>query len=243
MKLLNRTLLVILAIGVAAASGCVYWRLLQFKRQLEHFPEHFAFHDDSPYTLISLHPVLSDEDVDDIMELEPSHSGRDADGPWRAYAFAKDPPDGSPDLVYRFGFDGEMLWRIEFPEQFTRLYPGPVLRELLASLGTADLDRDQRAAHGRMMREQIVTHLPNRAVVRRVLGAPVMREMDEGVDVWSYHYRPVTSTKGRRERKRHAYGRFHFGSDGELVTVEAGIGRHSARFDIEDALASDSEKE
>lgn len=244
MKLLNRTLLLFLALGVAATSGCVYWRLLHVKRQLEDFHEHFAFHDGSSYTLVSLHPVLSGEDVDDIMELEPSRQGVDGDGPWRAYAFAKDPGDGSPDLVYRFGFEGEMLRSIEFPEQFTRLYPGPVLQELLASLGAADLDREQRATRGRMIRERILEHLPDRATVRRVLGAPTLREPDdEDIDVWSYNYRPVTSTTGRRERKRHAYGRFHFSPGGELVSVEAGIGKHSMRFDIEDTLASDSEKE
>ena len=244
MKLINRTLMIILAIGVAAGSGCVYWRLLKFKRQLDDFPRHFTFHSDSTYTLVSLHPILTGEDVDDVMELAPSERLSGDDGDWRIYAFAKEPPDDSEDLVYRFGFEAGMLTRIEFPAQFSRLYPGSALQELLMSLGGAEVDRKAHAARGRMLRARLAAHLPDQERLLDILGEPTARDTLPGDELlWNYNYRPVTSTRGEKERKRHAYGRFRFNERRELSRVEAGIGKHGLQFDIEDAQAYESDKE
>ncbi len=233
-----------MAIGVVASSGCIYWRLLKFKRQLNDFPEHFALDTDGSTTLISLHPVLGFEDVEALMEIEPSERLEDVKGNWLIYAFAKEPADGTPHLVYRLGFEAGLLKNIRFPDQFEGIYPGPVLRELLESLGDAKVDKGDRAARGRMLRERIAEHLPDQARLQEILGRPSSREaLEDEQERWHYDYRPITSSAGKTELKRHAYGRFRFTADGELLAVAAGIGKHKLEFDIEDAAASEHQED
>ncbi len=244
MRLIHRTLLVLLAIGVVASSGCIYWRLLKFKRQLDNFPEHFALSTDGSTTLTSLHPILGIEDVEGLMEISPSETFEGVEGRRLVYAFAKEPADGTPPLVYRLEFEDGLLKRIHFPEQFDAIYPGPVLKELLESLGDADVDRGDHAARGHMLRERIAEHLPDRNRLMDVLGRPSARESLVGdEECWHYDYRPVTSSVGETERKRRAYGRFRFTADGDLVAVAAGIGKHKLEFDIDGASASEQEEE
>jgi hypothetical protein len=240
MRLIHRTLLILLAIGVVASSGCIYWRLLKFKHQLDDFSEHFALSTDGSTTLMSLHPILGIEDVEGLMEIAPSERYEDAGGSWLVYAFAKEPADGTPPLVYRLGFEKGLLRQIRFPEQFDGIYPGPVLRELLESLGAADVDRGDRVAHGQMLRQRIAEHLPDRTRLEEVLGQPSHHEILSGnEEQWHYDYRPITSSAGKVELKRRAYGRFRFSAAGDLVAVAAGIGKHKLEFDIEGAPASE----
>ena len=238
----RRLLMILLVIGVAT-TGCVYWRLLKFKHQLDDFHENFAFQSDSTYTLVSRHPLLSGGDIDGIMEVEPTERATRGGLEWRDYAFAKEPPDGSPPLVYRFGFEDDLLERIEFPTQFTLLYPDTMLTSLLASLGQADVDKGERSARARLMREQLATSLPDRRRLAAVLGPPVERDSSETGERWIYRYRLDTTTQGKAERKRRARGEFVFGPNGDLLSLEAALGRHALSFDVEAARAADDRKE
>lgn len=234
----RRTLCLLLALGALGLSGCVYWRLLKFKQQLGDFGAHFSFASDSCYALQCLHPLLDGGDIDGLMEVEPSRREQAGGYDWRVYAFVKDPPDGSPPLVYRLGFAGDRLARIEFPAQFTPLYPEDGLRELLASLGEADLDRGERRARARLARERLAAELPDRPRVAAVLGAPSERVEEAGEEIWHYRYRLDTRTEGKAERKRRARGEFRFDGEGRLTRLAAGIGKHELRFDVEAARAA-----
>jgi len=233
----RRTLATFLAIGALALAGCVYWRLFQFKQQLGDFSTNFSVESGEAYTLVSLHPLLSGEDVDGLMEVEPSRREQAAGLEWWVYAFHKDPPDGSAPLVYRLGFAGDRLERVEFPAQFTQLYPEDGLSALLASLGGAELDRRERRARARLAREQLAAGLPDRAGVDSALGAPSERVPEADGETWTYRYRLETVTTGEAERKRRAVGQFSFDSAGSLRQLAAGIGRHNLTFDVEGARA------
>ncbi len=240
MILLRRTLLVLLAVGVVTGSGCVYWRLLKFKHQLNDFSAHFAFASDSSYALVCLHPLLDGGDVEGLMEVAPSRYEQGDGLEWRVYAFFKEPADGTAPLVYRLGFAEDRLARIEFPTQFTQLYPEESLRELLAALGSADVDRSERSARARLAREQLAAQLPDRARLAELLGEPSERGAQdepatEGGESWTYRYRLDTVTQGAAERKRRAKGEFRFDAEGRLTQLTAGIGKHVLRFDVEAA--------
>ncbi len=233
----RRIILVLLTIGVAAASGCVYWRLLKFKQQLGDFPTHFAFASDSSYALVCRHPLLEGGDVDGLMEVAPSRRQQGDGLEWRVYDFVKDPADASAPLTYRLGFAEGKLVRIEFPAQFTLLFPEDGLRELLASLGKADVDRAERSARARLAREHLAARLPDRARLAAVLGEPSERAAADSSEIWSYHYRLDTSTEAAAARKRRALGEFHFDAEGRLMRLAANIGKHVLRFDVEEARA------
>lgn len=234
---MRRTLVTILAIGALALAGCVYWRLLQFKQQLGDFSANFSVENGRCYTLVSLHPLLRGEDVDGLMGVEPSRREQAAGLEWRVYAFHKEPPDGAAPLVYRLGFAGDRLQRIEFPAQFTQLYPEDGLSGLLAALGGAELDRRERRARARLAREQLAAGLPDRAGVDSALGAPGERVPEADGETWIYRYRLETVTAGKAERKRRAFGQFSFDSAGRLRQLAAGIGRHDLTFDVAGARA------
>jgi hypothetical protein len=232
MKRIRRFLPVIMAIGVAASSGCVYWRLLQFKRQLDRFNEHFEFRSDSVYTLVAREPLLSGEDIDEIMEVEPTRRERDAELDWRVYAFQQ-VPNGRAPLDYRMGFRDGVLVELQFPAQFTDLYPEAAIRELLESLGRAEVERETASTRS-SLRRRLCDQLPDSVKVESALGPPSERDFDirQGARRWLYRYRILTPTTGKKEEKRRAWGCFWFGEDAALVRVDAGIGRHELRFDI-----------
>jgi len=239
---LRRMLLMLLAVSLLAAGGCVYWRLLKFKHQLDDFNTHFAFASDSSYALVCLHPLLGGGDIDGLMEVAPSRREQQDGLEWRIYAFVKEPADGTAPLVYRLGFAEDRLSRIEFPAQFTQLYPEDGLRELLASLGGADVDRGERSARARLARERLAARLPDRAKLAAVLGEPSEHAAADSSETWSYRYRLDTVTQGRAERKRRATGEFHFDAAGQLTQLAAGIGKHVLRFDVETARGDEPER-
>ena len=244
MILLRRTLLVLLAAGVVTGSGCVYWRLLKFKHQLNDFSAHFAFASDSSYALVCLHPLLDGGDVEGLMEVAPSRYEQSDGFEWRVYAFFKEPADGTAPLVYRLGFAEDRLVRIEFPAQFTQLYPEDGLRELLTSLGSADVDRSERSARARLARERLAARLPDKGRLAAVLGEPSERGAQDlvatdGGEAWTYRYRLDTVTQGAAARKRRAAGEFRFDAEGRLTQLTAGIGKHVLRFDVEAARGAE----
>jgi hypothetical protein len=235
---LRRTLMLLLAIGVAAASGCVYWRLLKFKQQLGDFPSHFAFAGGSSYALVCLHPLLEGGDVDGLMGVAPSRREQGDGLEWRVYDFIKDPADASAPLTYRLGFAEGKLVRIEFPAQFTPLFPEDGLRELLASLGKADVDRAERSARARLARERLAARLPDRARLAAALGEPSERAVADSSEIWTYRYRLDTSSESAAARKRRALGEFRFDAEGRLTRLAATIGKHILRFDVEEVRAA-----
>ena len=232
----TRVLMILLAIGIAAGSGCVYWRLLKFKGQLNNFNEHFEFVSLGSYSLILKHPLLTGADFDQLMEVEPSEKLVSESSCQRIYRYEKDPPDQSPLLVYSFHFEGDLLTRIDFPEQFNRLYPGGTLPELLQAFGSASVDRDDQSTHSNSFDHELRRDLPDLDLVMEVLGEPSdlsQGESGNGEEL-IFRYRLQTSTTGKNEEKRRAAGVFFFDAEGELTRLDARIGKHEMRFDIPD---------
>jgi hypothetical protein len=241
MKCIRRVIPVLLVIGVAASSGCVYWRLFKFKQQLKDFNEHFEFRSNGAYSLVIKEPLVTGGDFDKLMDVEPTRREEEPDGTWRVYEFEKQPPDGSEALIYRFGFDSDKLTLIVFPDQFTKLYPADALAEFLRSLGEAEVEKKERSAHSRAYRRHLLEQLPDSTRVLDVLGEPTERERDrqEGWEDLLYRYRLRTQTVGEKEAKRRALGRFRYADDGRLLQVEAAIGKHRLSFDIPEPEVTD----
>jgi hypothetical protein len=179
-------------------------------------------------------PVVTGDDIDLIMKVDPTRNGADAGSSWRVYDFEKQPPDSTGVLRYRFGFRDGLLTEVDFPVQFTSLYPGETLKELLLAAGGAEVDKKERAARVRALRGKLVSELPAYSRIVEVLGPPSERQWDAATsrEELVYRYRPITDSDGKQADKRRAYGRFSFGRGRRLERVAAGIGSHEVSFDI-----------
>lgn len=234
MRLWRRIIPVLLVLSLVLLSGCVYWRLLQFKNQFKSFHEHFEFKSDGDYGLLIHDPVLDVADVDWLFGAAPSWpSSPDPGDSWRAYEFEK-LGNGALDvsvLSYRLRFRDQMLVEVRFPSEFRRLYPEGTLETILASLGDADVDKSSRTSKSNLTRQRFRSLLPSRDQVRRVLGEPSELDGSGEAETWVYRYQLRTPNLELPEDDIRAVGRFHFRGP-VLTRIDAGYSGREFRFDI-----------
>jgi len=232
---LRRMLPALLMIGVVALGGCVYLRLLQFKKQFRDFHENFEIRSDGHYALIIKKPLLGGDDVDFVMKALPSETeAREGEILSRTYTFHLD--DGSQDprarLEYELRFESDLFVEMHFPEEFSTLFPEDALRELLSSLGDAETDRRSEGMRARLRKNRVRELMPNRARVLEALGEASHRWREkDGLERLLYRYDLETESSHLEPHKRRAFGRFHF--EGEtLIKVDASFGGHVFSFEI-----------
>ncbi len=234
MSRLRRMLPALVMIAAVALSGCVYWRLLQFKKQFSDFHENFEFRNDGRYALIIKKPLLSGDDVDFLMKAEPTHT-ESVSGVvvGRSYVFHLDEGTGSGSVLdYDLRFDDDLFEEMHFPEEFRELFPEDVLVALLASLGDAKADRRTENVSAKIRKERIRELMPSRSRVLEVLGKPSekWRERD-GLDRLYYRYQLETVTRDLKPHETRAFGRFHY--EGEVLKkVDASFAGHVFSFEI-----------
>jgi len=231
---LRRVLPALLVIGVVAASGCVYWRLLKFKNQFADFHENFEFLSGARYSLIIKNPVLSGGDVDFAMKAAPSRADSlDGFCTGRVYDFVREEGSGPGGLLrYELRFSEDRFTEMRFPPEFSGLFPGDGLRALIASLGEAEVDRGERSLTARTREERIREVMPDRRRVVEILGSPTARWTGkDGRERIFYRYVLETPDSDGKPDRRKAFGRFHF--EGEaLRRVDASFAGHVFTFDI-----------
>ncbi len=234
MSKFRRVLPALVMIGVVALSGCVYWRLLQFKKQFSDFHENFEFRNKGRYTLIIKQPLLSGDDVDFLMKAEPTRKESDAgEITQRLYVFHLDEGEGPASVLdYDLRFDEDLFVEMIFPDEFADLFPEDALVALLASLGDAETDRRSEGLTAKVRKDRIRELMPKRARVLEVLGKPSekWRERD-GLDRLYYRYELETVSTGLKPHETRAFGRFHFDGQ-ELRKVDASFAGHVFSFEI-----------
>ena len=223
----------LLVIGVAATSGCVYWRLLKFKNQFADFHENFEFLSDGRYSLIIKKPILNGEDVDFVMKVEPSRSDSlDGACVLRGYDFRRDGGSGPGEVLsYDLRFEEEWFTEMNFPPEMTPLFAEGSLESLIASLGSAEVNRELGSLRTETRSERIREVMPDRAGVIAALGEPTARWLEEdGRERIFYRYHLEMSPLAGSSRRK-AFGRFHF--EGEVLRrVDASFAGHVFTFDI-----------
>jgi len=232
---IRRMLPALMMIGVVALSGCVYLRLLQFKRQFRDFHENFEFRSGGRYSLIIKKPLLSGDDIDFVMKASPTRIDSSAGKILgRIYDFRRDGGQGGSGslLEYELRFRDDRFMEMRFPSEFSALFPEDGLVALLSSLGEAETDRREKELRAKVLRRRVRRIMPDRDRVLDILGAPSeqWREKD-GLERLFYRYELETSTPGLRPHEKRAFGRFYF--EGRILKkVDASLGGHVFSFEI-----------
>jgi len=235
MPKIRRLLPALLMIGVVALSGCVYWRLLQFKRQFGDFSKHFEIRSGDHYALIIKEPLLSGEDVDFVMKAVPTRVDRRADEVvGRRYVFhlVGGSEDPRATLEYALRFEEDFFTEMHFPAEFCTLFPEDAMQSLLASLGSAETDRESESVRARIRKKRVRELMPDPARVQEALGPPSHRWKErDGLVRLLYDYKLETSTTGLKPHQTRAFGRFHY--EGEVLRkVDASFAGRVFTFEI-----------
>ncbi len=234
MSKIRRVLPALVMIGVVALSGCVYWRLLQFKKQFSDFHENFEFRNNGRYALIIKQPLLSGEDVDFLMKAAPTRKESETgEISRRLYVFHLDGGEGPASVLdYDLRFDEDLFEKLVFPEEFADLFPEDVLVAFLTSLGDAETDRRSEGLRAMILKDRVRELMPSRERVLEVLGKPSekWRERD-GLDRLYYRYELETESTGLKPYETRAFGRFHYEGQ-ELRKVDASFAGHVFSFEI-----------
>lgn len=190
------------AFGLAALGlllgGCVYLRLLAFKRQLADFDRHFTLQTDDGLRLGCLTPVLLPEDfrwlglTPETVKTLGSQSEQ-----WRI-RWVKQLAPGAPeaearDIEMELFFTAGKFTRLYLPECYFVFVPKPFFAGLLRSLGSAGVDRSRRLAEvsfSRAERDALTARVMATSLAM-LLGAPTEQTMDAAHTVLRYRYTPV----------------------------------------------------
>jgi len=184
---------------VCAASlllaGCIYLRLLEFKRQLADFDRNFEVDLRDGVRLTFRKPVLLDGDMDFFRLIPQSRDRVGVAERWhfrwiKAPAVAGEDPDRFA-IAADAMFVDHRLTRLSLPERLFVFMPKPLFLSIVRSFGHARVDREQRSA-STTVREEFsgdrALRQPSEADLTGMLGAPQeIRETPGGI-VWSYRY-------------------------------------------------------
>jgi len=150
MTLKNTVAHVLILIIAISASGCVYLRLYQVKRQLRDFEENFRLDDENGLTMEFIHPVLLDKDIVWLMKNEPSSRVTKGDGESWVYILEKQyiskNEEENYDIPISMSFRNGKLLEITFPDRFLKYLSKPLLIKMFSSMGDANINKLSKRA-------------------------------------------------------------------------------------------------
>jgi len=178
-------------------GGCVYLRLLEFKRQLADFDRHFTLATDDGLRLVCLTPVLLAEDFRWLGVTPESVKALGTSERWRIRWVKQLPPGAresdAHDLEMELIFTDGKFARLFLPERYFAFVPKPFFTGLLRSLGKAGVDQSRRLAEVNFSRTERDA-LTARVVVTSLamlLGKPTEQTVDGPHTRLRYRYTPV----------------------------------------------------
>lgn len=189
------------ALGLVALAlflgGCVYLRLLAFKRQLADFDRHFTLATDDGLRLGCLTPVLL---ADDFRWLGLTPERVDTLGTssrWHIRWVKQLPADvretGPHDIEMELIFTDGKFTRLYLPERYFAFVPKPFFTGLLRSLGHAGVDRSRRLAEVNFSRTErdALTARVMATSLAMLLGTPTEQTVTATETTLRYRYTPV----------------------------------------------------
>ena len=184
----------LLLIGAASLllGGCVYLRLLEFKRQLSHFAENFTIPPAEDLTLHCLHPLLQAEDLRWLGAAPKTIVSRGGGEDWAIRWIKETAPGIKEELVYdmvldAFFVDGRMV-EVRIPKRYLAYVSKELLVNMLRSTGTAKVDRNDRKADAQT-ETPATASLPNIATIEAMLGVPTSQQTTPDRIIHFYRYR------------------------------------------------------
>jgi len=190
-----------LALGLLALtlllSGCVYLRLLEFKRQLADFDRHFTLHTATGLRLVCLTPVVLAEDFRWLGFTPESVTKIGQAEQWRI-RWTKHLPPGvqesdTHDIELELIFVAGKFTRLFMPERFFAFVPKPFFSGLLRSLGQAGVDRSRRVAEVNFSKTErdALTARVMATSLAMLLGKPTAQAVTPAHTTLRYRYTPV----------------------------------------------------
>lgn len=180
-----------------ALSGCVYLRLLAFKRQLADFDKNFTLQTDEGLRLTCHEPVVLAEDFRWLGVAPESVKTIGTAEQWRIRWTKEIPPgvrERAPhDIDLEVVFTEGKFARLVMPERLFTFVPKPFFTGLLRSLGRAGVDQSRRLAEVNFTpteREQVTARVTTTSL-GQLLGVPTEQTTEGPTTTLRYRYTPV----------------------------------------------------
>ncbi len=187
--------LFVILLLTAFLSGCVYWRLLQIKLQLNDFDEYFSLIVADDLTWHFKQPLLYSEDFVYLAKLQPSSILQEKSGEKWQLLFRKIDDQGElikPEINYFFSLKfnhQQKLTDLSLSPKFLKMAPPEFLEASLRSLGGGDIiesKRQLKVSSDKMLK--ISAKLPKQTIIIKYLGPPLKKTEEDGLEVYFYRF-------------------------------------------------------
>lgn len=183
-----------IAVIALALGGCVYLRLLQLKRQLAAFDEHFTLETTSGVRLNCLEPVLLHDDIRWLGFAPVQAAVHAGQTQWHLRWLKQLPPDiqepGTFEIAFDLFFAGDKLVGLSIPEKYFSMLPKDVVVSGIRSLGGANVNKKQRSVESQVLlaTSQGAHSWPTQTTIAHVLGRPTEELAGGENTTWRYHF-------------------------------------------------------
>lgn len=179
-----------------ALGGCVYLRLLELKKQLGRFDEHFALQTTDGVGIVCHTPVLTTSDVRWI-GLRPEQTKSLGQAEQWQVRWVKQLPlgiaePGQFDIVVDLGFANDRLTRITIPERYFAVLPKDFLVGVIKSLGRGQVNKSQKHVEAAVSAAEVAAARPKLPAIDKLLGRPSEERVEGDTTVLRYRYIPAT---------------------------------------------------
>ena len=195
--MLNKTKSAIVYLGIflviLTLTGCILFRMLSVKDQLNDFETNFDLNDERGLTLVFKNPVLLSDDVIWLMKGSPGSVEYIEEGQMWTYVFQKQNTTSqeegdSYDIPILMIVEDDKLVEITFPERFLKNLSIPLLKKMLSSMGNADVSKLGRSASSKYSGTD-TSEIPTTDNVMETLGAPYESQViDENTKLTYLYY-------------------------------------------------------
>ncbi len=218
----------LVSVVLAAASGCVYTRLLETKRQLSHFDEYFTLGGGPSLTILFKKPVLLESDVVWITKAGPTSRTESEGGTVSIYRYVKRYRDervgkaerGRYDITVRMVFVERRLKEVSFPPRFRKAVSTLFLAAMFNSLGEAKVKKLSKSAESALP-ASAAYRIPTRRDIVWLLGRPYGERRRKGEIELLYAYdvegSPPTSSPAGGD-SHHLELAFTVAEEGDKIT-------------------------
>jgi len=175
-----------------ALGGCVYLRLLEFKKQLSHFDENFTMLATEDISLQCLHPLLQPDDVRWLGGAPKTAVVSNGGAEWVIRWVKENAPGVKEEAVYdmevdlRF-IDGRVV-EARVPKRYLTYVSRELFVSMLRSTGTATVNKGDHHADAQTETPP-ASVLPNLSKIKAMLGEPTRKETSAARIVHFYRYR------------------------------------------------------
>jgi len=175
-----------------ALGGCVYLRLLEFKKQLSRFDENFTMPATEDISLQCLHPLLLADDLRWLGAAPKIIVKRDGGEDWVIRWVKENAPGVKEDAVYDMELDVRFvdgrLVEAHVPKRYLAYVSRELFVSILRSTGTAKVNKGDHHADAQTETPP-ASVLPNLSQVKAMLGEPTKKEITPDRIIHFYRYR------------------------------------------------------